>query len=265
MMQFVRSLFGWNGSAANRTVVGNKVSVDIKDVSYIQDSNTRLNLLHNLYNRYRGTPHAPKMKAVYEKTKNLHTYLIAKKRVHELELFHLQNTEHFINTFTAILDVHQSSQDSSIISPQTELKDEEGYNQKVIAEPINDSPGPIVLTLASGDEMPQLAVPAISINTYAKISYKRIDTAGNLILNDISFTATNQEKENFLATISPRLGVYKLDISYMGNAQVHLPNSNGSIQTEIVPIVNWKGCLYVFSINDYRLFPIRINRKGSAN
>jgi hypothetical protein len=264
MIQYLRSLFGWNG-AANRTVVGKQASIDIKDIPYIQDSNTRLNLLLHLYNRYKGTAHASKIKAVYDKTKKLHTYLIAKKKVHELELFHIQNTDHFISTFTAILEVHQRNQDASATSSKAGSKYAADANPKIISQSANVHPEPVALTLKSGDEVPQLVLPAISINTFDKITYERTDETGNLILQEISSTSTKQEKDNFLSAISSRLGVYKLDIFYVGNAQVHLPKNDGSIQTEIVPIVNWKGCLYIFSLNDYRFFPIRINRKGSIN
>ena len=107
MIKLMRSLFGIGGSSNKRTVLGKSISVDLKDVEYIKDSSNRLSTLHELYTRYRGTPHEQKIKIVYEKTKNIHNYLVTRNRLHELELFHIQNTEHFINTFTVIMDVHQ--------------------------------------------------------------------------------------------------------------------------------------------------------------
>ena len=114
MINFVRSLLRWTSFTNNRTVLGRPVSVDIREATYVQDSKTRLNALYHLYNRFRGTPHEQKLKLVYEKTKNIHAYLVARKKVHELELFHIRHTEHFINTFTVILDAHQRQQDSPL-------------------------------------------------------------------------------------------------------------------------------------------------------
>jgi hypothetical protein len=84
MIELVRSFFGLKRLSGKRTVVGNPVSVDLKEVRYIRDSNNRLSLLHTLWNRYKGTPHEPKIKTVYEKTNNIHNYLVARKKLTEL-------------------------------------------------------------------------------------------------------------------------------------------------------------------------------------
>ena len=82
-------------------------AADARAMQYIRASNARLNALHKLYDRYKHTPHAEKILAVFEKTKLIHNYLVTRKRIQELELFHVQNTEHFINTFTTVINVHE--------------------------------------------------------------------------------------------------------------------------------------------------------------
>ena len=105
-MSFLRSLFGLDRPVGYRTVAGAPAPADAKEAVYVRNSNQRLNTLHNLYLKYKNTPHAAKLKEVLEKTKKIHGYLLSKKRVHELELFHIQHTDHFINTFSVIIDVH---------------------------------------------------------------------------------------------------------------------------------------------------------------
>ncbi|PKV76060.1 hypothetical protein [Pontibacter ramchanderi] len=106
MMGFFRSLFGM-GQENTRTVVEHPGAADARAMQYIRASNARLNALHKLYERYQHTPHAEKLLAVFEKTKLVHNYLVTRKRIQELELFHVQNTEHFINTFTTVINVHE--------------------------------------------------------------------------------------------------------------------------------------------------------------
>lgn len=106
MIQFFRSLFG-GGQENTRTIMDHPGAADARAMQYIRASNARLNALHKLYDRYKHTPHADKILAVFEKTKLVHNYLVTRKRIQELELFHVQNTEHFINTFTTVVNVHE--------------------------------------------------------------------------------------------------------------------------------------------------------------
>ena len=120
-MRFWRSFFGL-GQEPARKVLAHPAGADARAVQYIRDSNARLNALHTLAERYKGTPHAEKILAVFEKTKLIHNYLVTRKRVHELELFHVQNTEHFLNTFTTIINVHQRHINDSFIPNKQERK-----------------------------------------------------------------------------------------------------------------------------------------------
>jgi hypothetical protein len=281
MIKYVWSFLGFGGSSSERTVVGNRVPVDLKEVAYIRDSNARLSALHHLVSRYKGTPHEPKLKAVFEKTKNIHTYLAGQKRTHELELFHVRHTDHFINTFTVIMDVHQRQKSSTPppppeTEPIAEAKAEvllekfeaerisRTHETKKIAEMVSpmSSQGPFADAVESSTEGPRLSVPDIAINTYSKIIYLREDTMNGLTAREIGFTSTKQEKENFLSCVSARLGINKTGMSYYGNAMVTMPGSNGSSPTGYVPILHWKGYTYALNLNDYRLFPVRLSRKS---
>ncbi|WP_299991407.1 hypothetical protein [uncultured Pontibacter sp.] len=106
MIRFFRSFFGLE-QESTRTVMDHPGAADARAMQYIRASNARLNALHKLYDRYKHTPHAEKILAVFEKTKLIHNYLVTRKRIQELELFHVQNTEHFINTFTTVINVHE--------------------------------------------------------------------------------------------------------------------------------------------------------------
>lgn len=265
MIKFVRSIFGLSESADNRTVIGTAPDLDLKSVSYIKDSNARLTELSHLQTRYKGTPHELKIKAVYDKTKTIHTYLVSKKRVHELELFHLQNTEHFINTFSVIMDVHQKQQEDNWSQANRKVRvsglpeksqpiknkqNQEAYNKIEMVMPVD----------FIGAGIPQLGVPEIYIDTSAKILYYKEDGSGNLISREIGYTAPEMEKESFLQYVSACLGIG--GISYMGNALVTIQNNNGLQPTGLVPIIRWEGFLYALNLNDYRLFPVKINRKS---
>lgn len=291
MIQAVRSFFGLGRSSTKRTVLGNRVPVDRKEAECIQGSNERLAHLHHLVSRYKGTPYAHKLKAVYEKTKNIHTYLVAKKRTHELELFHIQHTDHFINTFTVILDAVERQKGSSstertvtentitesMISPPKAESKAEILLQQFESEKIRrrnqatlipemvkrtHSPGSLADTEELKTEVPSLSAPAIAINTYSRIVYLKEDATHGLIANEIGFTSTKQEKEAFLLNVSARLGIDKLGMSYFGNAMVKIANSNGSTPTGYVPILHWKGYTYALNLNDYRLFPVRIHGRS---
>lgn len=269
----MRSLFTWGDSTDNRTVVGAQVDVDLKAVTLIKNSNDRLTELGQLVNRYKGTPHEEKLKIVHEKSKTIHSYLVGKKKVHELELFHLQNTEHFINTFTIILDAHQKQQNNNYAAANRHLKPgslpekipaiKNKQNQEACRkiEMVIPAVMPEAFSNAgrSAAPIPQLLVPSISINTFSKVLYYKEDAAENLISKEIGYTSSDLEKEGFLQHVSACLGIR--GISYMGNALVTIANNNGSQPTGLVPIIHWEGFLYALNLNDYRLFPVQINRR----
>ncbi|MBC5991427.1 hypothetical protein [Pontibacter cellulosilyticus] len=106
MISFFRRLFGYGGSSSYRTVAGAPAAPFANEAEYLRSSNKRLSTLHELYLKYKNTPHGPKLQTVLEQTKKIHSYLVTKKRLHELELFHLQHTDHFINTFSVIIEVY---------------------------------------------------------------------------------------------------------------------------------------------------------------
>ncbi len=271
----MRSFFGLNGSSSTRKVVGKTESFDVKDVGHLQESNVKLTALHHLYSRYQGTPHAQKIKIVYEKTKNIHNYLVSRNRLYELALFHIQNTEHFINTFTAIINVHQHQPvyaglgqeamfSENAPSPPAafkpdKLKQKPRPHREV--EMIRPLQGGVFHELASApkSEVPVLAVPEIYINTFAKIPYAKEEVAQGVVAEEIGYTSTAREKEAFLQYIAARLGIS--NITYAGNAHMTMPNSNGSTPTGLVPVIYWENSLYAVNLNDYRIFPVKIFRK----
>ncbi|WP_207434623.1 hypothetical protein [Sabulibacter ruber] len=274
MMDFVRTLFGMNNEASKREVVGSPVEFGLQDVGFIQDSNRRLTLLQDLSTRYQGTPHEPKMKTVYEKTENIHSYLVSRKKVHELEMFHLQNTDHFITTFTAILDVHQKFHDLTHASNGTARKLEDSLQESKAAalkrlEKAANLPElvkPVQTSVqfyhdrGAKATVPRLYVPEISINTVEKVSYYTHDKSDQLVAREVGFTSSKIEKEAFQEHICVRMGLK--DVSYIGNALLTIPNNNGITPTGVVPVIHWEGCLYAINLNDYRLFPVRIFRAG---
>ena len=289
MMKYVWSFLGFGGTVTERKVVGAPAPIDQKEVEYIRESNARLNVLHHLANRYRGTAHEPKLKAVFEKTKNIHAYLVSKKRPHELELFHVQHTDHFINTFTAILEVHQSHQAASMpppppppvpasngeASPEAKAqvllrkfeaervrRGQEPLKFPEMVKPFVSRQSPLLGAKELRTVAPRLSAPDILIDTYSKIIYLREDTNEGLIAHEIGFTSTEEEKQNFLLLVSARLGITLVGLTYVGNAVVNIPNSNGSTPTGYVPVIHWKGFTYALNLNDYRLFPVRIHRRG---
>ncbi len=147
MIKFVRSLFGLNGSSSKRAVAGASISMDLQEVAYINDSNHRLAALLNLYKSYKETLHGDKIKKVYEKTKQIHDYLISKKRVHELEIFHIRNTDNFINTFALIIEVHHRHKQIAFAYPDKEPEVTPVHALEVHAtvsktEPIHVNAGP---------------------------------------------------------------------------------------------------------------------------
>ncbi len=273
-MDFMRSLFGMK-ETGQRAVVGAPVDFGLQEIAYIKDSNRRLTQLQELGARFKGTPHEPKMKAVYEKTKNIHTYLVSRKKTHDLELFHLKNTDHFITTFTTILDVHQKhyhlSQAGSGGSEAVEALMHQSKAEKLKrlekAANLPDQVKPLTNTVQfynAGEAktaVPRLYVPDISINTVEKITYHTEGKSGDLVPREVGFTSSKDQKEAFQNHLSVRIGLK--DASYVGNALVTIPNNNGIQPTGIVPVIHWEGFLYAINLNDYRLFPVRIYRNGS--
>lgn len=270
-MNLLRQFFGFNGSAAKRTVVGSSLSVDVKDVAYIKESHERLTVLHDLYKRYKATRHEPKIRLVYEKTKDIHAYLVARNRLHELELFHLQHTDHFISTFKAIMDLHQQNYDAGFGAAKPlpkpaslfeKFKAEKAKRKERI--PVTSEMVVPLSRLKSilhvedlKAEAPQLTVPEITINTYTKIPYRKEGADAG---PEIGYTSTPQEKETFLLYVSAQLGIS--DVSYVGNALVNIPNNNGTNPTGIVPVIHWEGFLYALNLNDFRIFPVKVYRKS---
>jgi hypothetical protein len=281
MSNFLRSLFGLGGSPKRRVVVGNRLDLDVKEVEYVNESNIRLTTLYNLYKQYKGSLHEDKIKLVWEKTKQIHDYLVAKNRLYELELFHLQNTEHFINTYTVIVNVHRQPQSNQFNTPRAEITSEpkpasaaesllrafKTENKKKLERPGHNAE--MVRPLVNGTvfghveksaaEIPRLTVPEININTFAKLTYTSNDNSGGVPDQEIGYTSTPQEKETFLLYIAARMGIR--NITYVGNALVNIPNSSGTNPTGMVPIIHWDGFLYAINLNDFRLFPVKVYRK----
>ncbi|MDQ3292109.1 MAG: hypothetical protein M3Q05_12555 [Bacteroidota bacterium] len=272
MIQFMRSLFSRSEASDNRMVIGTQPDMDVKEVTYIRDSKARLKELQHLCNRYKGTPHELKIKAVYEKTQTIHDFLENKKRGYELEIFHLQNTDHFINTFSVILDVYQqrvnngsalyrNGRTHSVTEKSKAFKNNlnlEEYRKIEMVKAVHQ-PQPSLLQAPLIPKIPQLAVPNVSIDTNAKLLYYKEDATGNLVAKEIGYTSPELEKEGFLQFIATCLGLK--NIAYMGNALLSIPNNNGTQPTGLVPILHWEGFLYALNLNDFRLFPVKIGRK----
>jgi hypothetical protein len=268
MINFFRSLLGWRGPANTRTVAGNQVTLDRREAAYIQDSNTRLQALFNLGKRYKGTPQEARMQAVYEKTKTIHTYLVARKRSQELELFHLQHTDHFINTFNVIWQAHQIHPEGLATAPAPEqaiplpeatiTKERKVEERNKRQEPVHATNGRVSLPLPEEPkaQIPRLAAPNVRINPNAKVLYpiKEPNLKGETT-KEIGFTSPALEKESFQAHISARFGIR--NIAYMGNALVNIPDTAGPTHTGLVPIIQWAGSLYALNLNDNRLFPVK--------
>ena len=273
-MGFWSSVFGDNGDAGNRTVVGSPEGVEEKDLPYLKDSLRRLRDLQELHHRYKGTAHAQKIRDVQEKTKEIHTYLLSRKRGHELELFHLQHTDHFLNTFNVIVDAHQqhhaqaaalrraAARAESVIrkvapaafrKDRKEVKAAHQQNREVSQRAFED--------IANAKaEVPILAAPQISINTYAKIVYLQEDLSGRLISNEIGFTSSPEEKAAFVDYVCDRFGIES--IAYIGNTMVYIPSTHSSQPAEMAPVIHWNGGPYVLHLEDCRLFPVSTFRKS---
>ncbi|CAN5151360.1 hypothetical protein BH23BAC1_BH23BAC1_41160 [soil metagenome] len=272
MIKFLGSLFGFKRSSGKRKVIGNIGSYDIKEAEIVNNSNSRLTNLNYLAIRYKGTAQEHKIKSVYDKTRNIHNYLLSKSKIHELEIFHLQNTDHFINTFTVIMDNFQRNKEGNF-NFAYKKPGNETYIGTILADrrkvvhssklpelvrPLRSQGNIQIETLPT--EAPKLTVPEISIDTYSQIVYFREGTTSALIENEIGFTSTNEEKEAFINNVSTRMGVKPDGMSYVGNAIVNIPNHSGTFPTGYVPVIHWKGFLYAINLNDYRLFPVKMHR-----
>jgi hypothetical protein len=280
MIKFVRSLFGLNGSSSSRKVVGphTNVSFDLQEVAFIRDSTNRLTALAGLQKKYKGTPHEEKLKKVHEKTKKIHWYLVSKKRLHELELFHIRNTDNFLSTFTLIIDVYQRHQESAFnieAEPQKpSIKEADTTKPLKTIERSANNRGElfdivekvkqrsrqtsVVYALEPAAEVPSLAIPEVSINTVAKAYYNKENAPGKQVAVEISFVSTQQEKDAFQLYVSERLGMK--DIYYVGNARVKLSDSKGGTPEETVPVFYLRNYLYAITLQDFRMYPVKINR-----
>ena len=94
MSNFWRSLFGSKKAGNDRKVIGLPKTIPFNELPHIQESKRRLTALQQLCSQYNSTPHARQIEQVYQKTRRIHAYLTDRGRGHELELFHLQHTDH---------------------------------------------------------------------------------------------------------------------------------------------------------------------------
>lgn len=283
MIRFLRSIFGLRGVTGNRTVVANPESIDTRDLPYIQDSSKRLAALQELYSRYKGTSHAQKIYTVYEKTKRIHTYLTSRNRAHELELFHLQHTDHFLNTFTVIMDAHQ--QRHPLLYPQEQAKAPaapvanpparsevigrtlvlgpfRSYSREVKAVQMQQrekSQRAFVETRQAKADVTHISVPGISIDTYSRIVYLREDLSDGLTTNEIGYTSSEGEKEAFVQYVSGQLGI--AGVTYVGNAMVSLSVASSPEPAEMLPVIHWNGAAYALHLESSRLLPVSTFRQ----
>lgn len=270
MINFFRALFSRAGRGNIRTVIGAPVSLDAKQAALVRESNTQLAALFNLCKKYMATPYAARMRSVYEKTHTIHNYLAAKNRIQELALFHLQHTEHFINTFTAIWQVHQKEPGGKFSPPPANGSLPPVANGRLVKEIQPPVPQPAhggAYQQPSGErtkwlaavqsQVPRLTVPQIRIDTGARMLYKTMEIAGTEgETREIGLTSAEEEKDKFLAYVAARFGLGQ--ISYKGNALVNIPDSKASKPTGLVAIIFWQGSSYALNLTDGRLFPVRI-------
>lgn len=260
----MRSLFGIGESSEEEAREEIPEGKGPKDIEYEKASEERLRALFQLYTQYQRTAHGPKIKAVYQKTESIHTYLVSRGRFHELELFHVQKTENFLNTFSAILNYHLHQPVKESLASKNGSKAESLFrkflhkqtNKKNKADMIKpaDSQGRLIQAEESGIQTPTFAVPEIAINTFAKIKYG----FEGLAEGEIGYTSSPEEKDIFLKQLA---FVLRLEsISYMGNTFVSIPNNDGSQSSGLVPVIYWEGFLYVLNLNDLRLFPVKMYR-----
>lgn len=275
MKSFFRTLFGMPSGANARTVAGQQESMRERELPYLEDSARRLAALQDLYQRYKGTAHTQKLLTVYDKTRHIHAYLSGRGRLHELELFHLQHTDHFISTFTAIIDTKrprtQVVEEARPAAQQT-VERPEVIGRTFVLGPFRRETKEVldirkqnqrtpVETVQAQTEVPQLSIPHISIDTYSKIVYLRENATEGLSTHEIGYTSTPEEKDDFITFVSGRLGIS--GISYAGNTMLYLPTENAAKQpAEMVPVIHWNGAPYALSLEEERLFPVSSYRRG---
>ncbi|WP_439882324.1 hypothetical protein ACSX1A_03985 [Pontibacter sp. MBLB2868] len=281
MIGFLRQLFGLRGVTGNRTVVGSPENLAVKDLPYIRESNRRLEELQELYSSYKGTPHAQKIFTVYEKSKRIHAYLVSRNRAHELELFHLKHTDHFLSTFTAIIDVHQhryphvQHQDKAPAPPKPAQRPEVVGRTFVLGPFRRESKEVKAVQMQSREtnqrifvearqvkaDVTHLPVPDISIDTFSRIVYMREDISDGFTTNEIGYTSSAEEKEAFVNYVSALMGITGVD--YVGNAMVYLPvPAAASEPAEMVPVIHWNGSPYALSLEEKRLYAVNTFRKS---
>lgn len=264
MTDLMRFLFGWSKPAQSRTVLGHPGPVDSKEVAYIRDSNARLSALFQLANRFKDTPYASKIRSVYEKTKSIHTFLVSRKRIRELELFHLQNTDHFINTFTVILEAHEKVAPSPVAAwPVSSRAEKVRTRPKPLTAPDGRQPDTLTNGRVLGEpplfgtQIPRLTAPAIRINPTARILYYLPEpTPEGATTREIALSSPAEEKESFLTHVSARFGI--AGIAYLGNALVNIPDTTSPTPTGLVAIIHWQGHAYGVNFTDGRLFPVKL-------
>lgn len=277
MMKFLRQIFGLNGVTGNRTVVGSPESTGARDSPYLEDSKRRLTELQELCARYKGTPYASEIKAAYDKTYRIHTYLVGRGRTHELEMFHLQHTDNFLNTFTVIINMHrqQYGQKAAATPPEPLAQRTEVVGRTLVLGPFRRDRKEVKAARMQNRETSQrvLSKPRrlkpmcrgslsrrYRLIPIQKLVYLREDLSDGLTTDEIGFTSTPEEKHVFVNYISGRLGLH--GITYVGNAMVYIPDHASSQPAEMVPVIHWNGSPYILSLEDYRLFPVRTYRKS---
>jgi hypothetical protein len=269
MIQYFRSLLGIRSASSNRTVVGASISFDARELEYIKESNRRLTDLFNLSKQYRGTEQEARFRVVYEKTKKIHSYLISQKRVHELELFHIQNTEHFLNTFSTIINAYEADhkKDHAIElphgnAPKVSLDTDSPVSQlKTVPVPPRETSHKILqqdsvaenTTVVTKDK---LLMPVVSMSPTANVVYVQIPTTREHITKEVSFISNRSDKEAFLKFIHVKLGIK--DISYLGNAMLMKASATPGAAKVAVPLIRWKGYTYAIDLDDYRLYPVEV-------
>ncbi|TPE43257.1 hypothetical protein [Pontibacter mangrovi] len=273
MREFLRTMFGLNGQTGNRKVVDSTAGADEEKTPYLRESEQRLKALQELCAKYDGTPYAAHFKAALERTRRIHTYLAGRGRGHELELFHVQHTDHFLSTFTAILEAQQEPQElpqqqekpiskpgvrgrtvvfGPFRSERKEVKAVQNTNRATSQRAYSD-------IAETKTEVPRLSMPEIAINTYAKIVYLREDVSDGLTTCEIGFTSPPEEKAAFESYVAASIGLS--DITYVGNAMVYAPPQGKPQPAEMVPVIHWHGAPYALHLEELRLYPVRTYRK----
>jgi len=265
MSGFWRSLFGSKKAGSNRKVVGLPGNIPVNELPYIQESNRRLQALKQLGTQYKNTPHLRQIEQVYHKTKRIHTYLVERGRGHELELFHLQHTDHFLNTFTVIMNVHQLHHD---VQQETVVADvrrtvanpfkrdnKNGHNHRALNRKVSQQV--FEDTKQSISSVPKLGLPEIALNTYSRLVYLKVETPDVQRTHEIGYTSDQEEKDAFIKYVSEKLGIHH--ISYIGNTMVLFPGHSHNM-AELVPVIHWNGSLYVVCLEEARLYPVRMFR-----